>query len=95
MRVCGASDREVGCYPAGPGRARRFSSMVVNAFRQGQLVGNRRVWRPDWLTVTAGTATVRVRRVRLLTGSCLPRTTAQRVMLWAITAHANQAALAG
>ena len=86
-QVCGASDREAGCQPAGPGRARRFLSIVVKSLRQGQLVGRRRVRRPDLFAATAGTATIRVRRVRLLTGSCLPRMTAQRVKLWAITAY--------
>ena len=68
-RFCGASDRWVDDQPAGPGSARRFVSMVVKSSCHGQRVGKRRVWRPARFALTAGTAMMRVRRVRLLTGS--------------------------
>jgi DNA-binding NtrC family response regulator len=44
------------------------------------------------LLVGAGTAMRRVRNVRVLTGWCPPSAMVQRARLWAITAHANQAA---
>ncbi len=93
-RVCGASDREGCCQPAGPGSARRFSSMVVKSSCQGQLVGKRSVRRRDRFTATAGVAMIRTRRVRLFMGSTSPSIAAQRLKLWAMTAHANQAAFA-
>ena len=69
--------------------------MVVKSSRHGQRVGKRRVWRPDRLTATAGIEMIRTRRERVLIGSCSPSVTVHRVKLWAITAQANQAALAG
>ncbi len=88
-------DRRVEGYPAGPGSARRLLSRLVKSSRQGQRAGMRRVRRPERLTATAGTAMIRTRSVRVLTGSCSPRIRAYRLRLWAMTAQANQAALAG
>ena len=68
--------------------------MVVKSSRHGQFVGSRSVWRRDLFTATAGMAMMRVRRVRLLTGSCSPRMRAHRLRLWAMTAQANHAAFA-
>ncbi len=92
------ADRWLLCQPVAGCRARIASSAVVKAFAHGQLVGIRSVGRPLRLTIRPAMVSSRVRTVRATTSwfstRTLPVIAVQRIMLWARTAHCNQALLA-
>lgn len=59
--------------PDEAGSARIAAGVVVKEFAHGDRVGNRSMCRPERLAMTAASVTIRVRRVRLLSGGWLAR----------------------